>query len=281
MPHEQLLLRRLRGRPSAGLVFSYVFIIIVAAFCLFPFLWMVIGATNVSKDVSMGKLSLGMALFDNFANLNKLVNLPLVFRNTAFVTLVGTFFTLLVASMAGYGFEMYRNRHRERLYAFLLLTMMIPFAAVMIPLFRIFAKVQLLNSFIAVILPSVASVIVIFYFRQSTKSFSRELVEAARIDGLSELQAFFYIYVPSMKSTYAAAAIIVFMSYWNSFLWPLIVLQTNDKKLLTLAISSLSSSYTPDFGVIMLFIILATSPTLVIFFAMQRQFVAGMLGAGK
>lgn len=281
MPHEQVLLRRLHGRPSSGLVFSYVFIIIVAVFCLFPFLWMVIGATNVSKDVSMGKLSFGTALFDNFANLNKLVNLPLVFRNTTFVTLVGTFFTLLVASMAGYGFEMYRNRHRERLYAFLLLTMMIPFAAVMIPLFRIFAKAQLLNSFIAVILPSVASVIVIFYFRQSTKSFSRELVEAARIDGLSELQAFFYIYVPSMKSTYAAAAIIVFMSYWNSFLWPLIVLQTNDKKLLTLAISSLSSSYTPDFGVIMLFIILATSPTLVIFFAMQRQFVAGMLGAGK
>lgn len=260
---------------------SYVFISIVSFFSLFPFVWMIIGATNTSKDVTMGKLTFGTALFDNILKLGKLINLPLVFGNTTLVTLFGTFFTLLVASLAGYGFEMYRNRFREKLYNAMLLTMMIPFAAVMIPLFRIFAKMSLLNSFIAIILPSVSSVFIIFYFRQSTKTFSKELVQASRVDGLNEIQAFFYIYIPSMKSTFSAAGIIVFMSYWNSFLWPLIILQSNNKKLLTLAISSLSSSYTPDFGVIMLVIILATTPTLIIFFAMQRQFVEGMLGSVK
>jgi lactose/L-arabinose transport system permease protein len=266
---------------AISLTLSYVFIIIVAAFCLFPFIWMMIGATNLSVDVTMGKMTFGKALLKNFIKLNTLVNLPQVFYNTSLITIIGTFFTLLVASLAGYGFEMYRSAIREKIYKVLLLTMMVPFAAIMIPLFRIFARAQLLNSFIAVIVPSVASIFVIFYFRQSTKSFNRELIEASRMDGLSELQSFFYIYVPTMKSSYAAAAIIVFMSYWNSFLWPLIVLQSNDKKLLTLAISSLSSSYTPDFGVIMLFIILATSPTLLIFFAMQKQFVEGMLGSEK
>ncbi|HKL85481.1 MAG TPA: carbohydrate ABC transporter permease [Treponemataceae bacterium] len=260
---------------------SYVFISIVSFFSLFPFVWMIIGATNTSKDVTMGKLTFGTALFDNILKLGKLINLPLVFGNTTLVTLFGTFFTLLVASLAGYGFEMYRNRFREKLYNAMLLTMMIPFAAVMIPLFRIFAKMSLLNSFSAIILPSVSSVFIIFYFRQSTKTFSKELVQASRVDGLNEIQAFFYIYIPSMKSTFSAAGIIVFMSYWNSFLWPLIILQSNNKKLLTLAISSLSSSYTPDFGVIMLVIILATTPTLIIFFAMQRQFVEGMLGSVK
>lgn len=260
---------------------EYLYVSVAAFFCVFPFAWMVIGATNLSKDVSMGKMTFGTALLDNFSKLGSLVKLGLVFRNTAFVTLAGTFLTLLVASLAGYGFEMYRTRARERIYNLLLLSMMVPFAAIMIPLFRLFAGLGLLNSFVAVIMPSVASIFVIFYFRQSTKTFAKELVQASRVDGLTELQAFFYIYIPSMKSTFSAAAIIVFMSYWNNFLWPLIVLQSNDKKLLTLSISSLSSSYTPDFGVIMLVIILATTPTLAIFFAMQRQFVEGMLGSVK
>lgn len=270
-----------RTRAVLGRGIEYLYVSVISFFCLFPFAWMVIGATNASKDISMGKMSFGTSLLDNFSKLGSLVNLGLVFRNTALVTLVGTFLTLLVASLAGYGFEMYRNRFRERIYNLLLLSMMVPFAAIMIPLFRLFAGMRLLNSFIAVILPGVASIFVIFYFRQSTKTFAKELIQASRVDGLSELQAFFYIYIPSMKSTFSAAAIIVFMSYWNNFLWPLIVLQSNDKKLLTLSISSLSSSYTPDFGVIMLVIILATTPTLAIFFAMQRQFVEGMLGSVK
>lgn len=272
---------RYKASAAFSLGVEYVYVSIVALFCVFPFAWMAIGATNTSKDISIGKMSPGSALLDNFSKLDSLVNLALVFRNTALVTLVGTFLTLLVASLAGYGFEMYRNKARERIYNVLLLTMMVPFAAIMIPLFRLFAGMGLLNSFIAVIMPGVASIFVIFYFRQSTKTFSKELIQASRVDGLNEIQAFFYIYIPSMKSTFSAAAIIVFMSYWNNFLWPLIVLQTNDKKLLTLSISSLSSSYTPDFGVIMLVIILATTPTLAIFFAMQRQFVEGMLGSVK
>jgi lactose/L-arabinose transport system permease protein len=84
-----------------------------------------------------------------------------------------------------------------------------------------------------------------------------------------------------MKSTYAAAAIISFMTNWNNFMWPLIVLQSNEKKTMTLAISALSSSYTPDYGVMMTAIIIATLPTIVLFFTMQKQFVAGMLGAVK
>lgn len=174
---------------------SYLFISIVSFFSLFPFAWMIIGATNTSKDVTMGKMTFGTALFSNISKLGSQIDLPLVFWNTSLVTIFGTFLTLLVASLAGYGFEMYRNRFRERVYNAMLLTMMIPFAAIMIPLFRIFAKMSLLNSFIAVILPSVASVFIIFYFRQSTKTFSKELIQASRVDGLNEIQAFFYIYI--------------------------------------------------------------------------------------
>jgi len=259
----------------------YIILSITSLLCIFPFIWMILGATSASRDVSSGKLSIGLELINNFNKLNELIDLPRILANTAVLTICGTIVTLVVASLAGYGFEMYKTRTREKIYNLLLLTMMVPFAAMMIPLFRIFSAAKLLNNYVAIILPMAASIFVIFYFRQSTKTFSKELIQAARMDGLNELQAFFYIYLPTMKSTYAAASIIVFMSYWNSFLWPLIVLQSNDKKTITLAISSLASSYTPDYGVIMTAIIIATLPTMILFFAMQKQFVEGMLGSVK
>ncbi|MNI47707.1 Lactose transport system permease protein LacG [compost metagenome] len=87
--------------------------------------------------------------------------------------------------------------------------------------------------------------------------------------------------MPTMKPTYAAAAIITFMNYWNSFLWPLIALQTQDKKTLPLIVSSLASSYNPDYGIIMVAIVVTTLPTVLIFFILQKQFVQGMLGSVK
>jgi lactose/L-arabinose transport system permease protein len=157
----------------------------------------------------------------------------------------------------------------------------VPFAALMIPLFIMMANFKMINTYQAIILPTVASIFIIFYFRQATKAFPHELRDAARIDGLKEWQIFLYVYMPVMRSTYAAATIIVFMANWNNYLWPLIVLQTNEMKTLTLVVAGLTSAYTPDFGVVMVGAIFATLPTLVIFFLLQRRFVEGMLGAVK
>ena len=132
-----------------------------------------------------------------------------------------------------------------------------------------------------IMLPMIASAFIIFYFRQASKAFPTELRDAAKVDGLKEWQIFFYIYVPVMRSTYAAAFVIVFMLNWNNYLWPLIVLQTNEMKTITLVVSSLASAYSPEYGTVMIGTILATLPTLLVFFAMQRQFVQGMLGSVK
>jgi lactose/L-arabinose transport system permease protein len=143
------------------------------------------------------------------------------------------------------------------------------------------SRLGLINTYAAIILPGIASIFIIFYFRQATKAFPSELRDAARIDGLSEWQIFLHVYLPVMRPTYAAAMIIVFMANWNSYLWPLIVLQTNDMKTITLAVSTLNTAYTPDFGVIMVGAVIATLPTLFVFFVLQRRFVEGMLGAVK
>ncbi len=176
---------------------------------------------------------------------------------------------------------MFRSRVRERIFALLLLLLSIPFAALMVPLFVMFSQAQLVNTYVAVILPTIASIFIIFYFRQATKAFPGELRDAARIDGLKEWQIFVFVYLPVMRSTYAAATIIVFMANWNNYLWPLIVLQTAENKTITLIISSMTSAYIPNYGVTLFATVLATLPTLIIFFVLQRRFVEGMLGAVK
>lgn len=264
-----------------GRVAQYVLLSIAAFISIFPFIWMVLGATNTSADIIRGKATPGGALVNNIASFVSQVDLPRILFNSLFIAGVGSVLTLIVASMAGYGFEMFRSRSRERVFSVLLLMLSIPFAALMIPLFIMMANLKLINTYQAIILPSVASIFIIFYFRQATKAFPHELRDAARIDGLKEWQIFFWVYMPVMRSTYAAATIIVFMANWNNYLWPLIVLQTNDMFTLTLAVAALNAGYTPDFGVIMVGAIVATLPTLVIFFLLQRQFVQGMLGAVK
>jgi lactose/L-arabinose transport system permease protein len=226
-----------------GLV--YLGLSIAAFISVFPFYWMVVGATNKSAMIVRGKPSFGDNLFANAQAFFNLVDVPRVFWNSLQISVIATVATLAVASTAGYGFEIFRSRVRERLFAFLLLLLTIPFAAIMVPLFSMIARAHLVNTFAAVIL------------------------------------IFLFIYVPVMRSTYAAATIIIFMLNWNNYLWPLIVLQTKDMKTVTLVVSALLSAYVPDYGATLFATVLATLPTLVIFFVLQRQFVAGLTGGVK
>ena len=259
---------------QAGLWFA-------AFLSVFPFLWMITGATNTAVDITGGRFWPGSNLMANVSTFFQMVDAPRVFFNSFFVAISGTALTLLVSSLAGYGFEIFRSKARDRVFAGLLLMLSIPFAAMMIPLFVMFSGAGLMNSYIAMIAPGIASIFMIFYFRQNSKAFPHELRDAARIDGLKEWQIFWFIYIPVMRSTYAAAMIILFMTNWNAYLWPLIVLQTNEMKTITLTVASLATAYTPDYGLIMIANVLATLPTILVFFLLQRRFVEGMLGGVK
>jgi lactose/L-arabinose transport system permease protein len=259
----------------------YLLLSIAAFLSVFPFYWMIVGATNKSADIVVGKPTPGLDLFANIATFFATVDVPRVFFNSTLIAVLGTVLTLAVSSLAGYGFEMFRSRFREHIFAFMLLLLSIPFSALMVPLFVMIASAHIINTFLAVILPSISSIFIIFYFRQATKAFPAELRDAARVDGLKEWQIFLYIYMPVMRSTYAAATIIVFLANWNNYLWPLIVLSTPENKTVTLVVSALTSAYTPNYGMILFGTVLATLPTLIIFFLLQRQFVEGLTGSVK
>lgn len=275
---------------SGGSLFKYLFLLLAAFVSAFPFVWMIIGATNRSGDVMRNKMSIGSALADNIRSLFA-ANVGFVggLCNSLVIALLTTLIALFLCSLAGYSFEVYRSKGRDRLFDLLLLTMMIPFSAIMVPLYRMFAKFgtvgglkwMSLNTIWAIIIPTVSTAFLIFFFRQNTKSFSKEMIEAARIDGVSEGGIFFRIYMPVMKSTFAAGAIITFMNSWNNYLWPLLAVQSPDKRTVPMVLSALGASYTTDYGALMVGIVIATLPTAIIYFVMQKEFVDGMTGSVK
>ncbi|CAM4354917.1 carbohydrate ABC transporter permease [Paenibacillus phoenicis] len=272
---------------AAKRISMYVFLAVAAFVSIFPFLWIIVSSTNPSVDVTRGKLLPGSHFGANLRNLLDSVDILNALKNSLAVSVSTTLLALLIASLAGYGFEIYRSKAKDMVFNVLLLSMMLPFAALMVPLYRMFGRITNLlpligiDTLAAVVLPTMTTAFLIFFFRQSTKMFPKELLEAGRIDGLSELGMFFRVYVPTMKTTYAAAAIITFMSSWNNYMWPLIVLQTPQKQTVPLLISTLGSSYSPDYGLIMLAIVISTLPTAIVFFVMQKHFVAGMIGSVK
>lgn len=279
-----------KARRRTVRILKYLILIFASFLSVFPFLWMILGMTNTSDSILRNKFTFGSAFADNIralfaANVGFLAGL----KNSIVVSAVNTVLSLLICSIAGYGFEMYRSKARDRVFNVLLLTMMVPFSAIMIPLYRMFAKFAgipglkpiALNSLGAMILPTVSTAFLIFFFRQNTKSFSREIIEAARIDGVKEWGIFFRMYLPIMKSTFAAGAIITFMNTWNNYLWPLLVAQSPDKRTVPIVLSALGASYTTNYGALMVGIVIATLPSALIYFLMQKEFVSGMTGSVK
>jgi lactose/L-arabinose transport system permease protein len=259
----------------------YIFLVIVCFFSGFPFLWMLSAATNKSTEIIQGRLLPGAHLIENIKYLVNTANLLQAFWNSLRNTVIGTVLCLLVCSLAGYGFQIYRDKGKDRLLAVLLLSMMVPFAAIMIPLFKMFSQLSLLDTTLGFILPSVSTAFMIFFFRQSSASFPIEIVQAARVDGLSEPGIYARIYIPVMAPTFAAAAIVIFMNTWNSYMWPLIIMQSQSSRTMPLLVAGLAAGYVTDYGAIMLAVTVCTLPTVALFFMQQKRFVAGILGSVK
>ena len=263
------------------LIPTYIFLAIVSLISVFPFYWMIMAATNNYVDVSKGKLTFGTYAAENFRNLISQQPLGLAMKNSFIYVISVTVICLFICSLAGYGFEIYHDKWKDRLFSVLLLAMMIPQVATMIPLFRMFSKAGLLNTVLAFFLPMISTPFMIMMFRQNSRAFPVDIVEAARIDGLSEIKIFFQMYMPVMKSTYAAAAVITFMNAWNAYLWPKVCMTDGKSLNMVMLIANMTGGYKIDYGMIMMGVLFCSIPTLVIFFVLQKQFAEGITGAVK
>ena len=263
------------------LIPTYIFLGIVSLISVFPFYWMIMAATNNYVDISKGKLTFGVYAAENFRNLIEQQPLGLAMKNSFIYAISVTIICLFICSLAGYGFEVYHDKWKDRLFSILLLGMMIPQVATMIPLFQMFSKAHLLNTVPGFFLPIISTPFMIMMFRQNSRSFPVDIIEAARIDGLNEIQIFFQMYMPVMKSTYAAAAVITFMNAWNAYLWPKICMTNGQSLNMVMLIANMTGGYKLDYGMIMMGVLFCSIPTMVIFFILQKQFAEGITGAVK
>ena len=252
------------------LIPTYIFLGIVSLISVFPFYWMIMAATNDYVDISKGKLTFGLYAAENFRNLIEQQPLALAMKNSFIYAISVTIICLFICSLAGYGFEVYHDKWKDRLFSILLLGMMIPQVATMIPLFQMFSKGHLLNTVPGFFLPIISTPFMIMMFRQNSRSFPVDIIEAARIDGLNEIQIFFQMYMPVMKSTYAAAAVITFMNAWNAYLWPKICMTDGESLNMVMLIANMTGGYKLDYGMIMMGVLFCSIPTMVVFFILQR-----------
>lgn len=260
---------------------TYFFLTIVSLISVFPLYWMIAAATNNSTDVLAGKLTIGMNLIQNLHSLLERQNVGRAFGNSLLFSTILSILSLLVCSIAGYGFEIYHDKAKDTLMSILLLAMMVPFAATLIPLFKMFTGLHLQSTWIAYILPTISTPFLIMLFRQSARSFPTEIIEAARIDGLGELQIFIRIFMPTMRSTYAAALTVTFMNAWNNYLWPKVIMMSETSQTMPMLVANLASGYSIDYGVLMLGVLICSLPTGILFLVLQKSFANGIVGAVK
>lgn len=262
-------------------ILLYSILVIGAIISLFPFYWALVGATNPSGSLFSKPPSLipGDMLIENVVNLNESIGIARVLFNSLFVAGTYTILSLFVCTLAAYAFAKFEFKGRDIIFGIFLLSMMVPYHVTIVPLFKMMASLNWLNSYQALILPNLAYPFAIFLMRQNMLAFPNALLEAGRIDGAGEWKIFFRIVLPSMKPALAATAIFLFMFQWNNFLWPLVAVSTTDMYTLPVALSSLFGLSRIDYGQVMAGVSIATIPIIIFFLLLQRHFISGMLGS--
>ena len=258
----------------------YLLLAVASVLSLLPFAWMVIASTHQTSDLFGTPLPMlpGGELWENLARLQETVNFSRVMLNSFAIAVVYTAFSSVVSIMCGYGLAMYRFRGRGVLLGVVLVTMMIPMQVLLVPLFQMMASVGWIDTYQAVILPFLANAFGIFLMRQGFLDFPVSLIEAARIDGANELRTFYRIVLPVARPQIAALVIYTFISQWNAFIWPLLMLNTEDQYTVPVALNTMIGMSRVDYSGLMLGSLLATLPLMLLFLVFQKQFVSGLLG---
>jgi len=198
------------------------------------------------------------------------------YRNSLFIVLVQGSLTLLVSSWVAYGFAMYRFKGKNLLFFCVLLVMMIPFEILMLPMYTQINAMGMRNSYWAIILPFLANMSAIFFFRQFLVGVPPDLVDAGRVDGCTEYGIFLRIIMPILKPAYASMAVLVGMAAWNNLLWPMLVIADMKKYTVPIGLNTLWSPYGNNYDLMITGSCFAILPLLILFLAAQKFIIEGM-----
>jgi multiple sugar transport system permease protein len=264
-----------------GQMIQYVLLSMGGFIMIFPYLWMV--STSFKARGTWYNISLIPEQFslEHYDRLLSTSLLPRWYLNSLIVATVSTISVVFFSALAGFAFSKYRFRGREMIFLMILATIMIPSEIMIIPWYVGVAKVGWIDSFPGILMPGMLSAFGVFVMRQFIANIPDELLDAGRIDGVSEFGLFWRICLPLSRSAVAVVAIFTFLGQWNDFLWPLIVINSNEMQTLQIGLSRLSELETgADWGGTMSGAALASIPMLIVFMFFQKQIVSGMKLSG-
>ena len=274
---------RRRVTPLAFLL--TLLIVAVAVVSAFPLAWMILTSLKTPQEtMQVPPVWLPASPnLDAYTKVSGVLDIGRSFLNSATIAIVTTAAIVVTSLMAGYAFAKYEFRHREALFALLISTMFLPPIVTLIPLYRMVGYLGLTGSLAGVIVPNLANAFGIFLMRQFIRGVPDELIEAARVDGASELRVLFQIVAPAVLPAIAALTLFAFVYHWNSYLWPLTVLQGNaDEYPIVISLSRLLSYNrgAMNTGLVMAGATMAVLPPVLLFVVLQRFFVDSVVSSG-
>lgn len=261
----------------------YILLSVGIVLVVAPFLWMIFGSLKTRAELSLVPPTWLPAAptFDNYNKLFNQLNFPLYFMNSVIIVVLVTGCNLLFCSMLGYALAKLKFTGRNLIFLLVLATLMVPGAVTLIPLFVIMSKLHLVNSLAAVILPEAAGAFGVFLMRQFILSIPDELLDAARIDGASEFFIYSRIVLPLCVPALATLTILTFLGSWNDFLLPLIMLTSDQKYNLPVALATFAiGQHASDDGLLMAGAVVIVLPVIVVFLLLQRYFTQGIALTG-
>lgn len=253
-----------------------------AVLTVIPLLWMLSASLMPQGEATAfpPRLLPSRVTFQHYFDLLERLRLGRSFLNSLIVAVFATAFSLLFNTMAGYAFAKLRFRGRDRLFSILVAALAIPSQVAMLPLFLMLKTMGLVNTYVGAMLPLMATIYGIFLIRQFMISLPDDYIAAARIDGASEFRIYWSVVLPLARPVLATLAIFTFMSAWNDFIWPLIILTDDDKYTLPVAVANLVGEHALDLELMMASSVITILPVLLLFFVLQKQYIAGLMAGG-
>ena len=249
----------------------------------FPFFWMALTSLKTAPEIQRVPLQIAPDDWLNFRNYAEVFKREPFFRfllNSTIVAGVSAISSVIVSSLAGYGFAKYRFPGRDALFLAIVGIMMVPFQSVVVPLYEWMNRLGFLDTYMGIVAPDLVSVFGVFLMRQAIETIPDDYIDAARIDGCSELRIFFSLILPSVKPAMATLVIIKFMWSWNEFFWPMVVTSSPEMKVVTLGLMSFTNMYFIEYNLLTAAAVLSILPILIIFVTLQRWVVQAVVMSG-
>lgn len=246
------------------------------AVVLMPWLWALLSSFKPRSEIMSTGFLPEVWQVRNYVELFTGTLYPRWLLNSVLVSVSAALVGVVLCSTAGYAFAKFRFPGKTLLFWVVIASVSIPPFTTVIPLFGWLARLGLLNTYAVLVLPFAASAFGLFMMRQYMSTLPDELIEAARIDGCSELRLFLTVILPLSRPALGTVGIMIFIASWNSFIWPLVFMRSDEMFTLPVGIAGLNSEQMAEYGLIMAAAVVSCIPMLIIFFAMQKQIIAGL-----